>query len=257
MHNGFWAVGLIEGVVKGLLLIGTNRLCGYSINWGRVLAAAVIDGGYSAASMLFRLRFLSSPLWKILFLGMTVVIAFGAGKSCIYRTVVFLLLNISIGGISVGIGESKMRALLLAACCICLACIFIDAGTVSGDKYIPIELTYQGRHMCVKALHDTGNMLRDPFTGRSVLIVGADIAQNLFGLTQKQLRGPTETVCRGFIPGLRVIPYKTIGQNSGFLLAVKLQNVSVGGKRGSYLVACSPEIIGHNEGYQALVGGIL
>lgn len=257
MHNGIWVVALIEGVVKGLLLIGTNRLCGCNVNCGRVIIASVIDGGYSAACMTHQLRFLCRPLWRIICLGTVVVIAFGIGKSCIYRTVVFLLLNISIGGISVGIGESELRALLLAACCICLMCIFVESGAGAGARYIPVELTYRNKHIRVKALRDTGNLLRDPFTGRTVLVVGADIAQKLFGLTKSQLSAPTETMCNGFIPGMRVIPYKTVGQKSGFLLAVKLQDVRVGDKRGSYLVACAPDELGVNEEYKALVGGSL
>jgi iron complex outermembrane receptor protein len=70
-------------------------------------------------------------------------------------------------------------------------------------------------------------------------------------LSADQLRKPLETI--GLLPGLRLIPYKTIS-GRGFLLAMPMQNVKIGSYRGSSLVAFSPESIG-NGNYQALTGG--
>ena len=104
--------------------------------------------------------------------------------------------------------------------------------------------------MRLTALRDTGNSLRDPITGKPVLIVGADIAEKLTGLSPAALRDPVRTM--GSLPGLRLIPYRTVG-NTGFLLALRIPSVKIGNRQGSALVAFSPHILG--SGYQALTGG--
>jgi stage II sporulation protein GA (sporulation sigma-E factor processing peptidase) len=105
------------------------------------------------------------------------------------------------------------------------------------------------------ALQDTGNTLRDPITGRQVLVVGADVAQKLTGLTVQQLKKPVENV--GLLPGLRLIPYRAVGQEAGLLLALKLPQVKIGTWQGNSLVAFAPEGLSPDGAYQALTGGVL
>ena len=113
-----------------------------------------------------------------------------------------------------------------------------------------VGLLKQGGYLSVE---DTGNLLRDPITGRQVLVVGGDVALELTGLTQEQLRSPVESI--GALPGLRLIPYRNVGNSSGFLLALRLQNVKIGKWKGSTLVAFAPEGLSSEGAYQALTGG--
>jgi hypothetical protein len=106
-------------------------------------------------------------------------------------------------------------------------------------------------------LRDTGNGLQDPITGESVLVIGPEAAANLLGLTQSQLQNPVETLKQRTVPGLRLIPYRSVGQPGGMLLGLRIKEVTVGDRRGSVLVAFAPARIGGNEGYQALTGGVL
>ena len=57
-------------------------------------------------------------------------------------------------------------------------------------------------------------------------------------------------------PGLRLIPYASVGQRGGLLLAMRFRDVKLGGKDGSALIALAPEPIGRGEGFQALAGGM-
>ena len=65
-----------------------------------------------------------------------------------------------------------------------------------------------------------------------------------------------ETVATGQYPGLRLIPYRTIGQSAGFLAAMRMENVKIGKWQGSRLVAFAPAGLDAEETYQALTGGI-
>ena len=88
-----------------------------------------------------------------------------------------------------------------------------------------------------------------------MLVIGADAAEKLTGLTRMQLEDPLDTVAKRSLPGLRLIPYRAVGQPAGLLLALRLKNVQVGDRRETAVVAFAPERIGIHEGFQALMGG--
>ena len=118
-----------------------------------------------------------------------------------------------------------------------------------------MELNYGDQKVKLTALQDTGNTLRDPVTGNSVLVVAGTVAQRLLGLTESQLRNPVESV--GTVPGLRLISYRAVGQPGGMLLALRLPQVKIGKWQGSSLVAFAPDGLSVDGSYQALTGGCL
>ena len=124
-------------------------------------------------------------------------------------------------------------------------------------EYVPVELNWKGKKQQLLALWDTGNSLRDPVTGQSVLIVDASVADTLLGLTQQQLLSPVETVAAGIFPGLRLVPYRSVGQPGGMLAALRMENVKIDRWQGSTLVAFAPAGLDAEGTYQALTGGII
>jgi stage II sporulation protein GA (sporulation sigma-E factor processing peptidase) len=76
-------------------------------------------------------------------------------------------------------------------------------------------------------------------------------------LTQAQLQKPLETMAQRPIPGLRLIPYRAVGQDRGMLLALRFPQVYVGSRKIGALVAFAPEAVGEGDCYQALTGGAL
>lgn len=240
-------------LVDFLLLLGTNRFCGDSHNLWRCAVGAFVGALHAGACILPGFSFLGNFFWRTVFIGLICVAAFGTSKSALRRGTVFWLLRMALRGVAMGLGTDKHWALVLAAGGICLLCAVFFQWGIGARQYVPVELCYGGRRMKLTALRDTGNMLFDPVSGQSVLVVGADVAQHLTGLTQEQLRQPVESI--GILPGLRLIPYKTIGKESGFLLGLRLGQVQVGSRRGSRVVAFAPECLSAEGAYQALTGG--
>lgn len=80
-----------------------------------------------------------------------------------------------------------------------------------GRRLLPVRLSGNGKQLRLTALADTGNELRDPITGQSVLVIGCEAAGQLTGLTRAQLRHPLETLTAAPLPGLRLIPYRAVG----------------------------------------------
>ncbi len=256
MRGFVTVVLLINFSVDLLLLLAVNHISGRPAPIGRYFLAAAIGGVYGGACTLPGFAFLGNPLWRLVILGTISLIAFGFCKNCIHEGALFMLLRMALGGIVQAMGEEKMSSLLLGATFLLGLCAFGFRGKMSHQEFVEVELFARGKQEKLLALRDTGNGLRDPITGQNVLVADAESARTLFGLNKQQLRCPIETVAAGIIPGLRLIPYRTVGQSAGMLVAIRLDQVRIGKWQGSTLVAFAPEGLGENETYRALTGGI-
>lgn len=251
-------VMLLNFLVDFFLLLGTNRLCGYPSRLGRITLASVVGGVYGGACLVPGLsRFLGNTFWRIVALCIVSVFAFGVSKETIRKTVVFVLLSMALGGIASGFGRGSFWSLVAAAAGVSLMCVVGFREKLGATAYIPLELSYKDVKLKLTAMRDTGNTLRDPITGDYVIIIGADAAIRLTGLTKEQLENPISAMQTCKFSGLRLIPYRSVGQNQGMLLALRIPCVRIGAWKGSRLVAFSPRELGSKGTYQALTGGVI
>lgn len=241
-------------LVDFLLLLATNRLAGYPPGMLRVTAAAALGGVYGGMCMVPGFRFLGSTLWRVVSLGIMGGISFGISRGSVRRVVLFVLLSMALGGIATGLGHGGLLPLILSAGGLCVLCSVGFQGKM-GAVYLPVELSYGGRKVRLMALRDTGNTLRDPLTGERVLVVGAATAKTLLGLSVQEVACPVETLALGKTIGLRLIPYRAVGQSCGMLLAIRMDSVKIGGREAGTLVAFTSEGLGMDGEYQALAGG--
>lgn len=241
----FFAV-ILQIIVDFLLIVGTNKLLEEPIPILRAVLGAVIGGLFSAVCI--RIPFMRETWWLLAGVLLSSAVSY-AGIS-LRSGAVYFLLRIAMNGIvsdSAG-WEHMFWAIVLWA-------VWLYGIHTGKRKMIPIELRLGTRTAKLQGLVDTGNSLVDPITGRQVLVVDADIADKLTGLTKQQLMKPVESMC--VIPGLRLIPYKTVGQSGGLLLAIQVPETKIGNWRGSTLVAFSPQILDEYGNYQALIGGMI
>ncbi len=115
--------------------------------------------------------------------------------------------------------------------------------------------------MLLRALVDTGNLLRDPLTGDPVLIAEGRAVARLFPRdcvpTEQELCHPAAALerlsQRWTSTRLRLVPYRAVGTERGLLLAVRVDEMEVDGvSRGSRLVAVTPGRLG--AAYHGLIG---
>ncbi len=250
-------VVLLNFLVNFLLLMGTNKLSGFPPEPKRAAAAAALGAVYGGVCMLSGWRFLGTFFWRMAVLGAMAAISFGPNRAAVKRTGVFFLLSMALGGLAVSFDRENWTSLLLAAVGIWLLCHAAFGEAIGGREYVPLELAYGGNTLQLTALRDSGNSLRDPITGEQVLVLSAQAAACLTGLTPEQLRSPLETLESRPLPGLRLIPYRAVGTESGFLLGLRFENVKIGKKKCSAVAAFAPNGLGGGEGFQALTGGVL
>lgn len=250
-------VMVLNFLVDFLLILGTNRLSGFPPGWKGAALAALLGGLYSGACMLPGFSFLGSTLWRLIFLGLMGVTAFGVNRSAIKRTGVFVLLSMAMGGVSLGFGRGEFSMLVLSAVMVWLLCRVSFGRSIGGREFENVTICAEGTTATVTALRDSGNTLRDPITGEQVMVVGPDTAAKLTALSASDFLRPMETMLSHPKQGYRLIPYSAVGQPGSLLLAKRFEIWKTGGKKGSAIVAFAPEVIGAGDMYQALTGGVL
>ena len=251
-------VMLINFMVDFLLLLGTNRMSGCPSCKKRLALAALLGSLYSGICLLPDFRFLGNLIWRVVSLALMGGIAFGWHLCALRQCAVFLLLSLALGGLAVSFGRADFQTLLLAAAGLWILSRFAFDGPAfsGGREYVPLRIRNGDRSVSLLALHDTGNTLRDPITGQQVLVISASAAGRLTGLTEQQLKDPLGTLAAHILPGLRLIPFRTVGQSVGMMLAMEFENVTVDGRMRKAVVAFAPENFGGNGTYQALTGGV-
>jgi len=250
MHSHIILAISFRFFVDCMLFFGVNKLSGVYINPVRSIMGAMVGGMYAACCFVPQLAFLNSYWYHGIFLLLMCWAAFGMGKEMMKKWLLFCLIKLSLEGLA---GEFGGVTDLFCAGVLCGVCIWGFRGRIK--QYLPVELSYKSSCLKIQALYDTGNLLKDPVTGKPVLIVSADVAEKLTGLSVHQLQKPVETM--GAIPGLRLIPYHTVAKTDGFLLALRIQNIKIGNWKGSSLVAFAPRELDETGKFQALIGGAL
>lgn len=247
---------LLNFLVDFLLLMGTNQLSGFPPGAGRCAVGALLGAVYSGMCLLPGFSFLGNTLWRLIsfvLLGMT---AFGLNRSALRRTAVFGMLSMALGGIALQFSRGQVLPLLLCGSVLWLLCRLGFGEGVGEKEYIPVTLSYGGKRIQVIALRDTGNQLRDPVTGEKVLVLSAEAAKNLTGLSDAEISHPLETLAKRPIPGLRLVPYRAVG-SGGMLLALRIPEVIIGKRKQSAVAAFAPEGFAKGDMVQALTGGAL
>ena len=127
-----------------------------------------------------------------------------------------------------------------------------------------VTVSLQGRRQRLRALHDTGNTLRDPVSGQPVLVLEQDALRELWPpeaarIVEMRLP-PEEKMARlhRLDGGCRwsLLPFCAVGTEAGLLLAVRSDYVKVGSiTYPRILLALTPGAVSDGGGYQALWGG--
>ena len=245
---------VLQFLVDYLLLFGTGRMLGGASDPVRCALGAAVGVLHGSVCLVPGLEFLGTLVWRFAVLGLMGLMAFGPGREGLRQAAVFMLVQLILGGIALSLRRCGPAVLL-----IWLLSAWLLRRCFPGEAqpaYLPLEITGSAGSVRLLALRDTGNTLRDPVTGEQVLVISAEAARTLTGLTREQLRHPLETLTGRKTPGLRLIPYRSVG-GTGLLLAQRFPEVTLGKRKGSALVAFAPEGFEKEDAVQALTGGTL
>ena len=244
---------LMYSAINILLLISSDRLSGFSSNYLRILLASAVGGLYAGICIFPSFAFLGNIYWRLIFLGIISVLAYGIHRMTIRRGILFAFLSVALEGVSLWMGGEKY-AIASGAIAI-LGVILVVFPDKPANHYASVNIFFENRKYSLTALVDTGNTLLDPITGTEVLVAGSDFAAQILGIQENMLMDPIKSFPVLQRKGLRLIPYRAVGQPYGMLLGLRLDKIEINGKYFGDIVAFAPQILGSQETFQALVGG--
>lgn len=264
----------LNTLINYLLLRGSAALGGCPVKLWRLAGAAVLGGLYAVASVMPGAEGLQGLVFQGLCAGLMLLTAFGWKRNTVKQGLFFFGLSFALGGmvlLAVQLVEpdcvllggrayyavSTPALLLLAGLSYGLAAVVLSGcGTHTGGDLVSMTLELEGRTAGLRALRDTGNTLRDPLTGQSVLIVGKTVQKQLLPAMQAKDPAAQITELSWLYPQLRfrLVPYRAIGVDHGMLPAIRC-GMRIGEKSQSVLVAFSPTEVSADGQFDALWGG--
>ena len=266
-------VFVLNGAVNYCLLCASARVCGVVPRQRRLLAAALIGALYACATFLPGFGFLACGLWRIAVFSVMLWAAFR--RRLVLPGTVFLAFSLAMGGLVLLLGGAlgakiwllKGRAyyalgaptLMLTAGAFYLgAWLLLQGSMTHTGGLIRAKLQLGHAETELVMLRDTGNTLRDPFTGRAVAVVERQVMERLLpgiSLGRDAAGEMQELHARAPEIRTRLIPYRAVGTEKALLLAVHCDMVHLDGqKRRDVFVAVSPTKVSENGQYEGLIG---
>lgn len=192
-----------------------------SIKWVRLTLGAFVGGIYACLHMVFLRKYymLSIVLGYILICIVMTMIAYEDRKvKKIFSNVVMLYIAVIVlGGLSnilyfrFGITNILLLLAIISVLSISI-CDFAIRKTNCYQKCVQVWLVNNENKIMVNALLDTGNMLKEPYTGRNVCI----IEENVYNRLTKEADIKSQK-------GYMIIPFKSLGEENGVIEAFKIE----------------------------------
>lgn len=261
---------IINTASNFLLLTATAKICDVFTGKLRIIAAAVLGGVYAVFAALPSFEFLNTLFVKGLVSAVMVLLAFGIHRSFFRLLVIFISVSAALGGLiyAVSLGSDGifttpgLRAIALSFLCSAgvITAVFRRSGKPSGKTH-KISVKFSGKTTEYTAFIDTGNSLKDPISGKPVIIIGLeDLKPVLPDDLYKLLKNLSPTDFLQALSGtqyagkFRLLPYSTVGVTNGMLPAVRAE-VRIDEKPSpGTLIAISPTSVSDGGAYSALMG---
>lgn len=271
-------VFLLNLLLDYLLLLAAAQLSGRTLHRLRLLACAAGGGAYAVLTFLPGCGFLRTPLCQLAVGSIIALCAYGGrGRPAL----LFLLLSGGLAGFVLALGlwagsptgllgrvyrgEVSWPLLLGAALgfYVLLRLLLGQGARHGGGELLKITISVCGRKQTVTALHDTGNTLRDPVSGRPALVLERNAAEELWppevAVVLASPLPPEEKMARLHRQGAAVtfslLPFRSVGTPAGLLLAARSDYIEINGCRYPRTpVALSEHPVSDGGGYHALWG---
>lgn len=258
---------VVNFLVDYCILLAAARISDVPLRRKRYLLAALTGAIYAALSVLPGLTWLALAPAKAASGMLLALIAFGGERRFWRCAVVFFAAAALFGGavyaLSLAAGSSapgaalqrvRLRVLIptFAVCYALVTTIFRHRMQSAQRMILPVTLTVNGRTLALRAIRDSGNVLRDPVTGLRVAVISAAVLRDVLGAFPDEPIAAVQAL-RGQVAGPRLLPYSAVGVSGGLLAAFRPDRLSVAGKDEELLLALSPTPVSVDKEYELLL----
>ena len=243
---------LIDFSMDFLCLYVTSRILHRNFGLWRCLGGAAVGGTYSVLALILEMNVLPGIIADIGVCALICLSAFGCHGKGLYEyflcVLTFFGVSAALGGFMTAIYSMLNRFDLplesvnekgdgISIWLFGLLAVASGLWTMLGGDFFKractsrvadVDITYRGNKVTLRALVDTGNMLSDPISGKSVIVVENKIASRLIGriASVSGMRGDLDAMDEEDRLKLRLIPISTAAGES-VLYAFLPENVTV------------------------------
>lgn len=282
---------LLENLLMNYIIVfATGLIIKVKIKQLNLILASLIGAIYSVLSYLTAMQIYSNFLLKLILSICMVYVAFRSKniKALLKHLILFYLTSFAFGGCAfallyyvrpqdvlmkngVYIGTYPLKIALLGGI-VGFAIINIAFKVIKGkiskkDMFCEVEINFNHKVSGVKAMIDTGNLLKDPITGNNVIVVESekleeiipkDILKNIEHLIAGQLQEEREEM-QEYLARVRVIPFSSLGKQNGMLVGFKPDKIvikceDIEKEISKVIVGIYDKKLSKNNDYTALVG---
>lgn len=261
----------IENVIMNLsIVLSESIILNLKTGFLRKLIASIIGTLFYLLQLFFSVRYL-----QIIISLLVIWIAFKPNKIKIFlkELLVFYFISFLFGGISFALMNLKNDGIfkivggvlvgnfslifVFSSAFIGLAILYFILKERNKKVFKEIIIGIDNLEFKVNVFLDTGNLLKEPYTDRPVIIVEKEALNELIC---EKCGENFEMIIRGEaeIPlGMFLIPYRSIGNSSGFLLGIKpsyVQDVETKKLYNDLVIGICSENISDNNNYSGIFG---
>lgn len=132
------------------------------------------------------------------------------------------------------------------------------------EMFCNVEIEYNEKITKIRAIIDSGNLLKDPITGSSVIVVERKklvemIDNKILDNLENIISGEYEIVDQEYISKFRLIPFSSLGKQNGMLLGFKpdmlrIEFDDIQRNIDKVIIAIYDKNITKNDEYSGIVG---
>lgn len=263
----------VNALMDGATLLAAAALGGVRAGRLRLLLACALGGGYAVLAAAVP-PLAALPVRVLAGIGLCAA-AFGRQTAFARVCALYLVVAASFAGLAAALGAASGRQLLFGAgyyLAVPLRVLVLAAAAgyavsgvlLRGDarhgalrrEVERVTIRFAGRERAVRLLHDTGNDLTEPVSGKPALVLGRAAACALLGALPETADAaaclaalPPEAACR-----CGLMPYRAVGVDGGLLLFFRPDSVrGADGRALDCVCAVGPADIGSGA-YDGLIG---
>ena len=247
---------LLENICMNfIILFATAYIMKIQVRYLRIFASSFIGAVYAVLVYANILAFYTNILMKIILSICMVYVAYKPRslKGMLKELVLFYLVSFALGGCAfallyivkpqeifmkngVYIGTYPLKIALLGGITgFIITYIGIKAvkNKIGKNEIIyTAQITIDNKLETTKLLLDTGNMLKDPLTNASVVLLEKKILENLLPeelikIMEQKNGGDINEILEEYKKRIRIIPFTSVGKQNGMMLGVKKKKIKI------------------------------
>lgn len=241
--------------INCIILLATALINKNSISIIKILISSLIGSVYAIIIYLSISTIFSNIILKILLSVCMVHIAYNPKnvKSLLKQLVLFYVISFTFGGVAFSLlyfvkpQEILIKnGVLIGTYPIKIALSGVIVGFIlitvafknykkrlsKKDMFCNITIEFEKKYKTIKAMLDTGNLLREPLSGNPVVVVEKDklieiIPEEILNNVEKIISGECELNLDEYSSKFRVIPFTSLGKENGLLLGLKIDHLAI------------------------------